>query len=65
MTKIIEVTVSPCGETKLETRGFTGSECRDASRCMEQALGVSGEEKLTAEYHQQLPATRKLQQHQI
>lgn len=64
MTKIIEVTVFPSGETKLETRGFTGSECRDASRCIEQALGVSGQENLTAEYHQQLPAMRELQQHQ-
>jgi hypothetical protein len=64
MTKIIEVTVFPSGDTNLETRGFTGSDCRDASHCIEQALGITSQEKLTAEYHQQLPATQELQQHQ-
>ena len=28
MTKIIEITVSPKGETKLETRGFAGVACQ-------------------------------------
>ncbi len=64
MKKIIEVTVLPNGETRLETRGFTGSECRDASRYIEQALGVSGQEALTAEYHQQLRSTQDLRERQ-
>lgn len=64
MKKIIEVTVLPSGETRLETRGFTGSECRDASRRIEQALGVSGQETLTAEYHQQLRSTQELREGQ-
>ena len=29
--KIIEITVDGKGQTKVETRGFTGSECREAS----------------------------------
>ena len=37
--KTIEITVGPKGETKVETRGFTGGECREASRFVEQALG--------------------------
>ncbi|WP_254510226.1 DUF2997 domain-containing protein [Anatilimnocola floriformis] len=64
MTKIIEVTVLPSGETKLETQGFAGTECRDASRCFEQALGVSGQQKFTAEYHQQLRSTQQLREGQ-
>lgn len=53
MTKIIEVIVSPKGETRIETKGFIGGECRQASRLMEEAIGVSASEKLTAEFYQQ------------
>ena len=28
MKKIIEITVGPTGETKVETKGFTGSDCQ-------------------------------------
>ena len=52
MKKIIEVIISPTGETKVETKGFTGSECRDASKFIEQALGKPTSEQLTAEFHQ-------------
>jgi hypothetical protein len=50
--KTIEVTVSPTGETKVETKGFTGPACRDASKFIESALGKTTQEKLTAEFHQ-------------
>ena len=53
MTKIIEVIVSPKGETRIETKGFVGGECRQASRLMEEAIGVSASEKLTTEFYQQ------------
>ena len=46
--KIIEVTVSPKGESKIETKGLVGGECRQVSRYMEEALGVRANEKLTA-----------------
>ena len=52
MNKIIEITVSPTGETNIQTKGFTGSECRDASRYVEEALGPRVSETLTAEFHQ-------------
>ena len=51
-TQTIEVIVSPSGETKVQTKGFTGSSCRDASRYIEEALGQSTGEQLTAEFHQ-------------
>jgi hypothetical protein len=50
--KTIEITVSPKGETKVETRGFTGPECREASRFVEQALGRTTAEQLAPEYRQ-------------
>lgn len=52
MSKTIEIIVSPKGETKIETRGFTGSECRQASAFLEKALGARTGERLTAEFHQ-------------
>jgi hypothetical protein len=55
MTQIIEVIVSPDGQTKIETKGFQGSACRDASRFIEQALGQQTSEQLTAEFHQAQP----------
>ena len=50
--KIIEITVTADGESKVETSGFIGAECRDASRFIEQALGVTKREKLKSEFHQ-------------
>ena len=52
-SKIIEITVSPKGETKVETKGFTGGSCRDASRLIEQALGEKSAEQMTPEFYQQ------------
>ncbi len=49
--KIIEIIVSPTGETRLETKGFTGEECREASRFVERALGAATGEQMTAEFH--------------
>jgi len=52
MSKIIEITVLPNGQTKVETKGFVGSECRQASQFMERALGQQTDEILKAEFHQ-------------
>ncbi len=41
MPRIIEVTVSPRGESTVQTKGYTGGDCLAASRFLEQALGVS------------------------
>jgi Protein of unknown function (DUF2997) len=51
MSKIIQVIVSPKGETKVETSGFSGSSCQEASRALEQALGGRVDETLTGEYY--------------
>ena len=52
MTKTIEITVQPDGRTTVETRGFVGPECREASRFLHDALGATTGVKLTAAYHQ-------------
>jgi hypothetical protein len=33
--KTIEITVSPTGQTSVETKGFSGAECRQASEFIE------------------------------
>ena len=50
--KTIEIIVAPDGESRVETKGFTGSECREASRFVEQALGQQMDELLKPEFHQ-------------
>jgi hypothetical protein len=60
--KIIEIIVSPTGETTVTTRGFAGSSCREASKFVEEALGQRGEERLTAEFHQPQEVERAAQQ---
>ena len=62
MPRIIEVTVSPRGETTVQTRGYAGGECREASRFVEQALGTRSAESLTAEFHQDQPTGQELRQ---
>jgi hypothetical protein len=61
-TRTIEVVVSPQGDTRVETKGFTGSSCRLASRFLEEALGTSVSEKLTGEFYEQETAQHRVQQ---
>ena len=60
--KIIEITVDTKGQIKAETRGFTGAECRQASKFIEQALGQRDDEKLTAEFFQNQTTDQQLKQ---
>ena len=50
--RIIEVVVSPTGEATVQTRGYAGSACLQASQFLEQALGVVTRDQKTAEFHQ-------------
>jgi hypothetical protein len=50
--KTIEIIIDSKGETTVQTKGFTGASCRDASRFLEQALGEKQGEKLTQEFYQ-------------
>ncbi len=62
MSKIIEIVVAPDGQTRVETKGFVGSECRDASRFIEEAIGQRADEQLKAEFHQTAPAEQQIRQ---
>ncbi|MDA8746081.1 DUF2997 domain-containing protein [Rubripirellula amarantea] len=50
--KTIDVIVSPEGASRIETNGFAGDQCRQASQFLEQALGLRQQEKLSAEFFQ-------------
>ena len=52
----------PGGETGVETRGFVGPDCRESGRFVEQALGSTTAERLTAECHQGQSLSRDLRQ---
>jgi hypothetical protein len=52
LNQTIEITITAKGETSVQTKGFAGSSCRDASKFIEHALGQRTGEQLTAEFHQ-------------
>ena len=51
MPRIIEVIISPTGETTVQTKGFAGGDCLEASKFLESALGPVATEHKTAEYY--------------
>ena len=54
MRRII-IAISPEGEASLQTTGFADGTCKDASRAMEKALGVTVSDRPTSDslIHQQ------------
>lgn len=60
--KTIEITVSPEGAVSIKTTGFTGSSCKDATRELERALGVTSKETLLPEFHLQQAQQSRLSQ---
>jgi hypothetical protein len=49
------VTVSPRGETTVQTKGFAGVECLSASKFVEEALGTATHERKTNEFYADEP----------
>jgi hypothetical protein len=60
--KTIEIIVAPDGQTSVQTKGFTGTECRQASEFIETALGRRSHEQLTSEFHAQDSEQHRLQE---
>ena len=60
--KTIEIIVAPNGQTSVQTKGFTGSECRQASEFIETALGRQSHEQLTGEFYTQESEPQRLQE---
>lgn len=52
MPRIIQVLVSPDGQSTIQTRGYQGTDCLQASKFLEQALGAVRAEQKTGEYFQ-------------
>ncbi|MDZ4685555.1 MAG: DUF2997 domain-containing protein [Planctomycetaceae bacterium] len=51
MRPTITITISPTGEARIETHGFTGASCREATKVLEAALGVREHEQLTSAFY--------------
>ena len=62
MSRVIEVTVSPQGQVTVQTKGFAGADCLQASKFLEQALGVATADHKTAEYYAMTETTQQVQQ---
>ena len=60
--KRIEIVVNPEGAVSIKTVGFSGSSCKDATRDLENALGVAGRETLQPEYFNQTSTGEQLRQ---
>ena len=62
MSKTIEIIVAPDGQSRVETKGFSRSECQTASQFVEQALGRSTDEQLKPEFYVQADVQHSVQQ---
>jgi hypothetical protein len=62
MPRVIEVIVSPAGEATVQTKGYAGGDCLQASKFLEQALGAKTNERLTPEFYEALTHRVEAQQ---
>lgn len=62
MPRIIEVIVSPTGETTVQTKGYAGSDCFQASKFIEEALGLKISDRPTSEFYAPLNHPVEVQQ---
>ncbi|MEA3208554.1 MAG: hypothetical protein QOE70_1611 [Chthoniobacter sp.] len=52
MKRSIEVTVQPTGEITIEAVAFKGADCEQATKYLEEALGVVGQRNRKPDYYQ-------------
>jgi hypothetical protein len=62
MPRIIELIVAKDGQTTIQTKGYSGQSCTEASKWLEQALGTVSAEQKTAEYFQTAQVEQHVQQ---
>ena len=60
--KTIEIIVDAKGESTVQTKGFAGTSCRDASKFIEQTLGAVQSDMPTAEMYQTQTVDQPLRQ---
>jgi hypothetical protein len=61
-TRTIEITVSPEGATTIKPSGFTGSTCKDATKELERALGIAGNDRVLPEFYARTGTGDRVQQ---
>jgi hypothetical protein len=61
-TRIIQIIVSPTGQTTVQTKGFAGSSCRQATKALETALGIVEADQPTAQMYQSESAAQQIHQ---
>lgn len=49
--KTIKIHIQKDGSVKVETNGFAGQACENATKALEKALGTVGDRKHTDEYY--------------
>jgi hypothetical protein len=59
MQRVIELIVSKDGQATVQTKGYSGGTCVQASQWLEQALGMATADRKTAEFFE----TTKTEQH--
>jgi hypothetical protein len=62
VNQTIEIRISPRGEVVVDTQGFRGASCREASRFLIQALGTKASEQTKPEFYQQESSKSQLKQ---
>jgi hypothetical protein len=55
----IEIIVGPSGEIQIDAVGFKGPDCEQATRFLEEALGVVAQKVKKPEYHQRSTRTHQ------
>jgi hypothetical protein len=58
----ITLLISPQGQITLQTHGFRGTTCQEASRVLEKSLGLKTNEQATSEMFQQQTMPQTLHQ---
>ncbi len=62
MPRIIEVTVTPQGDVTVQTQGYLGAGCLQASKFLEEALGVVTTERKSAEFFASIQTDAQISQ---
>ncbi len=64
MNRKIEILVNPQGQVSVQTLGYHGAGCQQASRFLEEALGARLSQYRTAEFYEQQPVNTPLRENE-
>jgi hypothetical protein len=62
MPPVIEVIVAKDGQTTVQTKGYSGNTCTEASKWLEQALGIKTGDRKTNEFYETVTTEQHVQQ---